>query len=49
MKKEEEYAFGQYRKWIREQRKRLKKDPLPIIKTELLKVYIYIRELIIFT
>jgi hypothetical protein len=38
MRKDEELAFGQYRKWMRETKKRLKKDPLPIVKNELAKV-----------
>jgi len=38
--KEEEIACAEYRKWMREQRKKQKKDPLPMAKTELTKVFI---------
>lgn len=37
-KKEQEMVYAEYKKWIREQKQKLKKDPLPSVKGELVKV-----------
>jgi hypothetical protein len=38
IKKEEEIAYTEYKKWVREQRQKLKRDPVPGVKLELVKV-----------
>lgn len=38
MKAEEGVVYAEYRKWLREQREKLKKDPLQAVKLELVKV-----------
>lgn len=38
LKKEEELAYKEFKKWVREQRQKLKKDPVPSAKIELVKV-----------
>lgn len=37
-KKEQEMVYAEYKKWVREQKEKLKKDPLPMAKVELVKV-----------